>query len=461
MFALPYIKWGLTALIPLLLYFFAPQNISPEFPLYMAFTSAAILAWAFNIFPAVGVAAMLTFAYVLFGVADAETVFGPWATVLPWLSFAAVIIGDAMEESNLAKRLALFCLKSTGGSFTGLTLGFFIAGLVLVVILPSILARCVIFCAIASGIIQALDIDPKSKMSSALILTAFFAAAAPQFMFLHSSESFIWAFDIMLKGTDKSVDFWDYCYHGTLINIVYYAVSMGCVYFVKGKEQLPMSDGLKRFIDESRTELGPLSGKEIKLFGIVLCIIAGFMLQPWTGVDPVYLFCIFALCCYLPCFDILKAESFNKLNIVFLVFVAGCMAIGFVGGAVGANKWAVGELVTMLQGASSAMSVFFAYVAGVAVNFLLTPFAATAAFTPAIGELGTALGVNPLPLFYALNFGLDQYLFPYEAVYFLYIFITEKVTLRHIVPALAIRIVLTAIFLVLVAIPYWKCIDIL
>ena len=95
MFALPYIKWGLTALIPLLLYFFAPQNISPEFPLYMAFTSAAILAWAFNIFPAVGVAAMLTFAYVLFGVADAETVFGPWATVLPWLSFAAVIIGDS------------------------------------------------------------------------------------------------------------------------------------------------------------------------------------------------------------------------------------------------------------------------------------------------------------------------------------------------------------------------------
>ena len=42
--------------------------------------------------PAIGVAAMLTFAYILCGVADAEVVFGPWATVLPWLSFAAVII---------------------------------------------------------------------------------------------------------------------------------------------------------------------------------------------------------------------------------------------------------------------------------------------------------------------------------------------------------------------------------
>lgn len=456
-----YLKWIITITVPFLLYFSLPQNVSPEFPTYMALTSAAILAWAFNIYPAVGVAAMLTFAYMLFGVADAETVFGPWATVLPWLSFAAVIIGDAMEESQLARRLALFCLKNTGGSFTGLTIGFFIAGLVLVLILPSILARCVIFCAIASGIIQALNIDPKSRLSSALILMAFFTAAAPQFMYLHSSESFIWAFDIMLKGTDKTVNFWDYCYHGTLINLVYYAVSMACVYIVKGREKLPISDRLTAFIAESRAELGPLSTKEIKLFIIVLGIIAGFMLQPWTGIDPVYLFCALSLCCYLPGISILTPESFNKLNVVFLIFVAGCMAIGFVGGSVGANKWAVDGLVAFLQGTSSTMSVFFAYIAGVVVNFLLTPFAATAAFTPAIGELGNALNVNPLPLFYSLNFGLDQYLFPYEAVYFLYIFITEKITLRHIVFALFVRILLTAVFLIAVAIPYWKMIDLL
>lgn len=456
-----YIKWAVTLLVPTMLFFTLPQDVSEQFPMYMALTSGAVLAWAFNIFPAVGVAAMLTFAYVLLGVASAETVFGPWATVLPWLSFAAVIIGDAMEESNLAKRLALFCLKNTGGSFLGLTIGFFIAGLVLVLILPSILARCVIFCAIASGIIQALGIDPKSRLSSAVILLAFFTAAAPQFMYLHSSESFIWAFDIMLKGTGKTVDFWDYCYHGTLINIVYYALSVACVYLVKGKEQLPIGSGLKNFIAQSRAELGPVSACEIKLFVIVLAIIAGFMFQPWTGIDPVYLFCIFALCCYLPFVNILKPESFNRLNIVFLVFVAGCMAIGFVGGTVGANKWAVDGLVKMLEGTSSSMSVFFAYIAGVAVNFLLTPFAATAAFTPAIGELGNALNVNPLPLFYSLNFGLDQYLFPYEAVYFLYIFITEKITLRHIVFALAVRMVLTGIFLAAVAIPYWKLIDLL
>ena len=456
-----YLKWITFAVIPLMLYNFLPQDISPEFPTYMALTSAAIIAWALNIFPAIGVAAMLTFAYVLFGVADAETIFGPWTTVLPWISFAAVIIGEAMEESNLARRSALFCLKNTGGSFTGLTIGFFVAGLVLVLILPSILARCVIFCAIASGIVQALNVDPKSRLSSAIILTAFFAAAAPQFMYLHSSESFIWAFDIMLKGTDKTVDFWDYCYHGTLINLIYYAVSMICVFIVKGKEQLPIGDRLPAFIAESRAELGPISTREIKLFVIILGVIAGFMLEPWTGIDPVFLFCVLSLCCYLPGISILAPESFNKLNVVFLFFITGCMAIGFVGGSVGANKWAVDSLVPFLQEASTTMSVFFAYIAGVVVNFLLTPLAATAAFTPAIGEFGNTLGVNPLPLCYALNFGLDQYLFPYEAVYFLYIFITEKITLRHIVFALFIRIILTAVFLIAVAIPYWKMINLL
>ena len=111
MVALSYLKWITVVIIPLLLYNFVPQDVSPEFPTYMALTSAAIISWALNIFPPVGVAALLTFAYMLFGVADAETVFGPWATVLPWISFAAVIIGDAMEDSNLARRSALFCLK--------------------------------------------------------------------------------------------------------------------------------------------------------------------------------------------------------------------------------------------------------------------------------------------------------------------------------------------------------------
>lgn len=366
----PVFKWLVTLLVPVGVYYAAPETVSPHFPLYMGLTSMAILAWALNVFPAIGVAALLTFAYVLLGVADAEVVFGPWATVLPWLSFAALIIGEGMDKTGLARRLALRCLKLTGGTFHGLAAGFFLGGLGLVIILPSILARVVIFCAVAVGVIQALRLDPKSRMSSAVIMMAFFAAAAPQFMFLHSSESFIWAFDMMLKGTDQHVNFWDYAYQATFINLIYYALSLSTVYLVKGRGGLSGGKDLTAFIDASYRDMGPMRPREYRLLALVTGVILGFMLEPWTHVDPVYICCTLALLSYVPKVGVLEPDRLGNLNIVFLVFITGCMAIGFVGGAVGANAWAVSSVVPLLQGWGQTMSVVCAYVAGVVMNFL-------------------------------------------------------------------------------------------
>ena len=454
------LRWPLTLVLPLIVYFAAPTDISPKAPLYMAMTSMAILAWAFNVFPAIGVAALLTFGYMLGGVAPAEVVFGPWATVLPWISFAAVIIGEAMDQTGLARRLALACLTLAGGSFLGLLWGFFLGGLVLALVLPSILARMVVLCAIASGIVDTLRLNHKSRMSSAIILMAFMAAAAPQFLFLHTSESFIWAFTMLFKdGT--TVDFWQYAWHGSFFSIVYTLASMAVIWFVKGKENLTTMGNAQAFIASSRKELSPVSTKEKKLMVIVLGMVLAFMVQPWTGVDPVFNFAVLALLCYMPGISILSEESIGKVEIMFLIFITGCMSIGFVGGAVGFNAWAVQQILPLLQGWGETMSVIIAYISGVAVNFLLTPLAATAAFTPAIGDLGQALNMNPLPLFYAFQYGLDQYILPYEAVYFLYIFLPGRVTLSHVIPALALRALLCGVLLAVVAIPWWNFVGIL
>lgn len=454
------LRWPLTLVLPLIVYFAAPADISPKAPLFMAMTSMAILAWAFNVFPAIGVAALLTFGYMLGGVAPAEVVFGPWATVLPWISFAAVIIGEAMDQTGLARRLALACLTLAGGSFLGLLWGFFLGGLVLALVLPSILARMVVLCAIASGIVDTLRLNHKSRMSSAIILMAFMAAAAPQFLFLHTSESFIWAFTMLFKD-GSTVDFWQYAWHGSFFSIVYTLASMAVILVVKGKENLTTMGNAQAFIASSRKELGPVSPKEKKLMVIVLGMVLAFMVQPWTGVDPVFIFAVLALLCYMPGISILSEESIGKVEIMFLIFITGCMSIGFVGGAVGFNAWAVQQILPLLQGWGETMSVIIAYISGVAVNFLLTPLAATAAFTPAIGDLGQALNMNPLPLFYAFQYGLDQYILPYEAVYFLYIFITGRVTLSHVIPALALRALLCGVLLAVVAIPWWNFVGIL
>ena len=130
-------------------------------------------------------------------------------------------------------------------------------------------------------------------------------------------------------------------------------------------------------------------------------------------------------------------------------------------GEVGANKWAVSSIIPFLKELPPTLGVLCSYLAGVITNLLLTPFAATVAFTPAFGELGVQMGVNPLPLFYAFEYGLDQYFFPYEGVMFLYIFTTGCVTLKHVIPTMIARCIVAGAFIAVIAIPYWTFIGIM
>ena len=98
----------------------------------------------------------------------------------------------------------------------------FTLGAILGLLLASGFARTVIFCAIAVGIIRALDIDPKSRLSSIIVIACFFAAAAPTMQFLHTSESFIWSFQVLMKAIGGNVDWWEYLNHACFINTIYW-----------------------------------------------------------------------------------------------------------------------------------------------------------------------------------------------------------------------------------------------
>ena len=142
------LKWFAVLGIASLFYLLAPRDVSPQMPLYLAMTSAAVIIWTFDLLPAVAVAAALTFLYLLTNMAPPEVVLGPWTTVLIWTTFGAAIFGEAMEKTGLAKRVALRCMLLTGGTFTGMLIGFAIGGIILGLLLASGFARTVIFCAI-------------------------------------------------------------------------------------------------------------------------------------------------------------------------------------------------------------------------------------------------------------------------------------------------------------------------
>ena len=139
------LKWFAVLGLASLFYLLAPRDVSPQMPLYLGMTSAAVIIWTFDLLPAVAVAAALTFLYLLTNMAPPEVVLGPWTTVLIWTTFGAAIFGEAMEKTGLAKRVALRCMLLTGGTFTGMLIGFAIGGIILGLLLASGFARTVIF----------------------------------------------------------------------------------------------------------------------------------------------------------------------------------------------------------------------------------------------------------------------------------------------------------------------------
>ncbi|MFQ8736536.1 MAG: hypothetical protein ACLSAH_11445 [Bilophila wadsworthia] len=175
------LKWFAVLGLASLFYLLAPRDVSPQMPLYLGMTSAAVIIWTFDLLPAVAVAAALTFLYLLTNMAPPEVVLGPWTTVLIWTTFGAAIFGEAMEKTGLAKRVALRCMLLTGGTFTD-------AHRVRHRRHPRPAAGLRVrphghLLRHRRGHHQALDIDPKSRLSSIIVIACFFAAAAPTMQF--------------------------------------------------------------------------------------------------------------------------------------------------------------------------------------------------------------------------------------------------------------------------------------
>ena len=95
------------------------------------------------------------------------------------------------------------------------------------------------------------------------------------------------------------------------------------------------------------------------------------------------------------------------------------------------------------------------YGVGAASNFFLTPLAAIASLTTPVVEICQGLGVSPVMGAYALLFGLDQYIFPYEFAVLLYFYTFGYIKMRHLVLVFGVRAILATIYLIGVAIPYW------
>ena len=187
----------------------------------------------------------------------------------------------------------------------------------------------------------------------------------------------------------------EYLNHACFINTIYVALSFPTIYFhARQGAAFPEGGKLKLILEERLAEMGlPMTVSEKRLLVLAILGILGFMVEPWTGVNAVYVLCLQSRS--PPC-PHESAEPFNNLNIV-----------SSPRGGLHGHRVCGGRSRSYRGKAVSSIIPFLKRIRPHARRLLLprgrdhqpapdSLRGETRAFTPAFGELGVQMGVNLL-----------------------------------------------------------------
>ena len=296
------VKWIIAVVIALLVYWGidVPTDLAdPKTPLFLAITVGTVVVWAFELMPAAAAGVGMLFLYALF-VVPPKVAFATFNTFLPWITFSSLIIADAMLNSGLGKRIALRSMLLLGSSYSKTMIGLMLSGFVVVLLVPALLARVVIYMAIAQGLVAALDVDPKSRTSSSLIFGGFLAAVAPSLFILTGSEINLMGMYSTWDVTGEPKPWTDFLVQMGPLNVLYMAFSTFMIFMIRGKDPLPGENNLENILRVRLAEMGNIKPSEIKVLVLLVVGLLAFIFEKQFGYPGTMVYSLIMLLAFLP-----------------------------------------------------------------------------------------------------------------------------------------------------------------
>jgi anion transporter len=191
------IKWGWLAVAILVglavAYMPTPQGLDHIAQLVLAIIAGTVIMWAAEVMNN-GVASLLMMgALMIIGVAPLVVVPGlspPVSGALSgfadgawWTLLVVVYYGFAMKKTGLAERIAYYILSLFPGTYSGVLSAFFLIGLILSPLIPSMTVRTAIMAPIAWALVQTLGLKPRSRGSALIMVTVIEMAVVPGLAF--------------------------------------------------------------------------------------------------------------------------------------------------------------------------------------------------------------------------------------------------------------------------------------
>lgn len=443
------LKWFVALAIPILVYLIPMgERITGEMKWFFVITLWAILMFMFELLDNATISVAMVFGYALLKVVPIETALSAWTNTTIWMVFASLVIVNVVQKTNLLERVAYSLIIVTGGSYRGLLFGIATLCIVACLLVSSIMTA-VATMVIAYGICRALKLEV-GKAAGGIMLTAIICfTEATNFLYIPQGIG------ISASVVGVPVDYLTILKHNwVFIPLVYL---MAFVISIVMKPDQPIG-GREIFIEKKKS-LGTMDIDEKKTLAVLLIIIVFLFTNPWHGIDMTYGFIFGMVLLFIPHIGIGKAEDISNVNMGTIIFIASCMTIGTVGGAIGVGDLIAEATLPYLEGQSPYVFAALIWLIGVICNFFMTPMALMTVLGGPFASIATSLDISGYPVAYLLHFAGNNLLFPYENSVYLICFGFGLIYMKDFIKTGFVKMLVCLVYTLIVGVTYWKLIG--
>lgn len=270
---------------------------------------------------------------LLFKLAPPEVVLSGFTSSALWLVLAGLVLGLAMEETGLAKRLATLGRGLEGVSYPRLVAAVVLLGVAAIFFMPSATGRILMLLAIVGPLAAHLGYHPGTRGHAGLMLASAFGTFMPAFSVLPSNVPNMVLAGTLEKLTGHTLTFVDFF-------VLHFPVlGLGRAVAVWALVCLLFNDKPGPIEGEGVAAPGPMTTGEKRLTAILAVAVSLWVTDSWHHISPAWVALAGAVLCLTPGLGMLGRDSFKKINAAMLFHIAAVIGLGGVANSLGLGSW--------------------------------------------------------------------------------------------------------------------------
>jgi len=381
----------------ILVYFLlASTDLSQQGRQTVGILVAASILWATNTVHPAFTSVMILLSLVLCGVLSFDAAAAYLGKPVIWMIMSVLLIGQAVERTGLANRIALNLLKLANGNLKMVVLMSMFTVYALVLIVPTIIGRVTLVVPILGGMIEASKNEGAGNFGKASFIGITYASILGALSFMTGASSLIYASGYINEALGAGLTFlkWMTVFMPFSILSVISAWTILILLFPPG-ESAPRSQA---YVAEKVKELGGLRGGEVKIMVILLLMLLAWFAEGAIQLQKEFTALLAASAIFLPGISLLEwKQAIREVDWSVLILFSISLAMANALEQTGTAQWIAGVLSGVIAGQPAPFVAVAVAISCILLRLGLNNMnSLLAGFLPVIISLAAAHEISPL-----------------------------------------------------------------